>query len=158
MSEREVVFVEGMRTAFGRMGGTIRDIFASKLASIGIKGLLDKTRILEKAHVDSVFLGSAMPCSQSGNDNRGRTGIRAFSNFLCRPERMRSIIFSRFTDHNTCDQTNHDRAPKAPGIGKIKYFHNRKREGNNQYRTDIDTFTQRTQKLTLRGTFFCGTA
>ena len=70
MTEREVVFVEGMRTAFGRMGGTIRDIFASKLASIGIKGLLDKTKILEKAHVDCVFLGSAMPCCQSGNPAR----------------------------------------------------------------------------------------
>ena len=59
MADREVVFVDGVRTAFGRMGGTIRDIFASKLASIGIKGLLEKTKIKEKSHVDSVFLGSA---------------------------------------------------------------------------------------------------
>ena len=32
MSERDVVFVDGVRTAFGRMGGTIRDIGASQLA------------------------------------------------------------------------------------------------------------------------------
>ncbi|MBW2365158.1 MAG: acetyl-CoA C-acyltransferase, partial [Deltaproteobacteria bacterium] len=40
MTEREVVFVGAMRTAFGRMGGTIRDIFASKLAGIGLTGLI----------------------------------------------------------------------------------------------------------------------
>ncbi len=50
MSEREVVIVDAVRTAFGRMGGTLRDIFASKLAGIGIRGLLDKTGIQEKAH------------------------------------------------------------------------------------------------------------
>ncbi len=70
MAEREVVFIDGMRTAFGRMGGTIRDIFASKLASIGIKGLVEKTKITEKAHVDCVFLGSAAGCSHSMNPAR----------------------------------------------------------------------------------------
>lgn len=50
MSEREIVIVDAMRTTFGRMGGTLRDIFASKLAGIGIRGLLDKTGIPEKAH------------------------------------------------------------------------------------------------------------
>lgn len=67
---REVVIVEGMRTAFGRMGGTLRDIIAAKLAGIGIKGLLDKTKIKEKAHVDCVFMGSAMPCSHALNPAR----------------------------------------------------------------------------------------
>ena len=45
MAEREVVFVDAVRTAFGRMGGSLRDIPASKLASIAIKGLLEKTKI-----------------------------------------------------------------------------------------------------------------
>ncbi|MEA3222971.1 MAG: thiolase family protein [Thermodesulfobacteriota bacterium] len=67
---RDVVIVEGMRTAFGRMGGTLKDIFASKLAGIGIKGLLDKTKIKEKAHVDCVFLGSAAHCSHALNPAR----------------------------------------------------------------------------------------
>lgn len=70
MSEREVVFVEGMRTAFGRMGGTLKDITAEELGGIGIKGLIEKTKIHEKAHVDSVFLGSAAHCSRAINPAR----------------------------------------------------------------------------------------
>ncbi|MFH2132568.1 MAG: thiolase family protein [bacterium] len=70
MSTREVVIVEGVRTAFGRMGGTLRDIFCSRLGGLAIKGLLDKTKIAEKAHVDSVFLGSAAHCSQAMNPAR----------------------------------------------------------------------------------------
>jgi len=70
MSEREVVIVDAVRTAFGRMGGTLKDIFASKLAGIGIRGLLDKTGIQQRAHVDCVFLGTALGCSQSGNPAR----------------------------------------------------------------------------------------
>ncbi|MBT4269052.1 MAG: thiolase family protein [Deltaproteobacteria bacterium] len=73
MSTREVVLVEGVRTAFGRMGGTIRDYTCSQLGGMGIKGLLDKTKIAEKAHVDSVFLGSAIGCSNSGNPARWAT-------------------------------------------------------------------------------------
>lgn len=70
MSEREVVFVDGCRTAFGRMGGTLKDIFASKLAGIGIKGLVEKTKILEKGQVDGVMLGSAAHCSMALNPAR----------------------------------------------------------------------------------------
>ena len=70
MSEREVVFVEAMRTAFGRMGGTLRDITAEELAGIGIKGLIEKTKIHEKAHVDCVMLGSAAHCSRAMNPAR----------------------------------------------------------------------------------------
>jgi acetyl-CoA acetyltransferase family protein len=70
MTQREVVIVEGVRTAFGRMGGTLKDIYASKLGGIGIDGLLEKTKIKEKTHVDSVFLGSATGCSQAGNPAR----------------------------------------------------------------------------------------
>ena len=70
MSQREVVLVDGVRTGFGRMGGTIRDIFASKLASIAIKGLVEKTKIAEKGRIDSVFLGSAIGCSRAPNPAR----------------------------------------------------------------------------------------
>ena len=70
MSEREVVLVDGMRTAFGRMGGTIRDFFCSQLGGIALKGLLEKTKIAEKAHVDSVFAGSAAHCSHALNPAR----------------------------------------------------------------------------------------
>lgn len=64
---REVVFVEAVRTPFGRMGGSLRNHYASKLAGIGIQGLLDKTKIHEKAHVDCVFAGSATQCSTTLN-------------------------------------------------------------------------------------------
>lgn len=70
MQKREVVFVEGVRTAFGRMGGTLRDITASRLAGITIKGLLDKTKILEKAHVDTVMMGTAAHCLEGLNPAR----------------------------------------------------------------------------------------
>jgi acetyl-CoA C-acetyltransferase len=70
MSNREVVFVEGMRTAFGRMGGTLRDFTAEQLAGIGIKGLVEKTKIKEKGKVDCVFLGSAAHCSRAMNPAR----------------------------------------------------------------------------------------
>jgi acetyl-CoA C-acetyltransferase len=55
------------------MGGTIRDIGASKLAAIGIRGLVDKTTILDNAKVDSVFLGSAAHCSMAMNPARWAT-------------------------------------------------------------------------------------
>ncbi len=73
MSQREVVFVDGVRTAFGRMGGTIRDIGASRLAGIGIRGLVAKTKIAEKGKVDCVFLGSAAHCSLAFNPARWAT-------------------------------------------------------------------------------------
>ncbi len=70
MAEREVVFVDAVRTAFGRMGGTIRDYACSQLGAIALKGLVEKTKIKEKARVDSVFAGSATHCSMSGNPAR----------------------------------------------------------------------------------------
>lgn len=68
--EREVVFVDGVRTAFGRMGGTLKDIICSQLGGIGIRGLVEKTKITEKAKVDNVFCGSATGCSHAGNPAR----------------------------------------------------------------------------------------
>ncbi len=70
MSTTEVVFVDAVRTAFGRMGGAIRDIPASKLASIAIKGLVEKTGILKKGKVDSVIMGIAAHCSVAVNPAR----------------------------------------------------------------------------------------
>ena len=57
---RNVVIVDGVRTAFGRMGGTIRNFYMSELAAIAVKGLLDKTGIQERAFVDSVMVGAAL--------------------------------------------------------------------------------------------------
>lgn len=70
MSEREVVFVDGMRTPFGKLGGAMRDITAEELGGIGIKGLMQKTKIHEKTLVDSVILGAGWHCSRAINPAR----------------------------------------------------------------------------------------
>lgn len=70
MTTREVVIVDAVRTPFGRMGGTIRDFFCSQLGGIALKGLLDKTKVAEKTHVDCVMAGSATHCSRAMNPAR----------------------------------------------------------------------------------------
>ena len=68
--EKCIYIVDGVRTAFGKMGGTLKDIYGCKLASITIKGLLEKTEILNKAKVDCVMMGSAFHCALSSNPAR----------------------------------------------------------------------------------------
>lgn len=70
MAEREVVLVDGMRTPFGRMGGTLKDMFASQIGAVALKALVEKTKIAEKAHVDCAFMGTATGCSNTGNPAR----------------------------------------------------------------------------------------
>jgi len=58
---REVVFVEGIRTAFGTFGKTLRGILGEEIAGMTIKGLVEKSRVLEKGGVvDCCFMGSAI--------------------------------------------------------------------------------------------------
>lgn len=58
---REVVFAGGIRTAFGTLGKTLRNMMGEELAGLAIKGLIEKTKVLEKGGVvDSVFMGSAI--------------------------------------------------------------------------------------------------
>jgi acetyl-CoA acetyltransferase family protein len=73
MKTREVYLISGARTAFGRMGGTLKHLFGSKLASIAIRGLVEKTEILKKYRVDCVFVGSGFHCSQAQNPARWAT-------------------------------------------------------------------------------------
>jgi acetyl-CoA acetyltransferase family protein len=70
MEGQDVVFIDGVRTAFGRMGGSARDFSCSRLGATALKGLLDKTGILEKTTVDSVYAGTATHCSESWNPAR----------------------------------------------------------------------------------------
>ena len=68
---REVVFVDGMRTPFGKMGGTLKGIYATDLAAMTVKALVEKTGILEKGgKVDSVICGSAGGCGHSWSPAR----------------------------------------------------------------------------------------
>ena len=58
---REVVLVDGMRTAFGKRGGSLKDFDGSQLAVLVAKGLLAKTQLLERgAQPDTVMCGSAL--------------------------------------------------------------------------------------------------
>ena len=60
MSQREVVFVDGMRTPFGRMGGALKTIYSSDLAVVAVKALLEKTQLFERGgKIDSLFMGGA---------------------------------------------------------------------------------------------------
>jgi len=71
MGKRDVVFVDGVRTAFGTLGRTLRNFTMEQLGGIAIKGLLAKTKIIEKgAHVDSVFAGSAIGGTSALNPAR----------------------------------------------------------------------------------------
>ena len=63
---RNVVLVDGVRTAFGKVGGSIRQYPTSDLLSIAINGLLDKTQVLERGgKVDGFYAGSAFCDSQT---------------------------------------------------------------------------------------------
>ena len=70
MEKREVVFVDAMRLAFGKMGGSLKDFTGEELGAIALKALVEKTGITEKAHVDSVFAGSAFPMAYAMNPAR----------------------------------------------------------------------------------------
>jgi acetyl-CoA acetyltransferase family protein len=71
MSKRDVVFVDGARTAFGTFGKTIRNFTMEELGGIALKGLVEKSKILEKGGaVDAVFMGSAIGSKVAGNPAR----------------------------------------------------------------------------------------
>ena len=57
---REVVFVDGMRTPFGKQGGTLKDICGSDLAAMTVKALVAKTGIYEKG-------GKVLVCGNGGS-------------------------------------------------------------------------------------------
>ena len=68
---REVVFVDGMRTPFGKMGGSVKTFASADLAVVAVKALLKKTGILERGgKVDSVMCGSAAVCSKTWSPAR----------------------------------------------------------------------------------------
>ena len=64
---REVVFVDGARSAFCNMGGGLRDLASTEIAGFVMKGLLRKTGILEKGKVDGVVCGNALRDSKASN-------------------------------------------------------------------------------------------
>ena len=68
MSKREVVFVDGARTAFGTFGKTLRNFTIEQLGGFALKGLVEKSKILERGGVvDAVYAGSAQPGNSALN-------------------------------------------------------------------------------------------
>ena len=58
---RNVVIVDGVRTGFGKLGGSLRQFGMSDLAAKAIDGLLEKTQLLERGgKVEGVYMGSAL--------------------------------------------------------------------------------------------------
>ena len=70
---RKVIIVDGLRTAFGRMGGGLKTYYTSELLGMTIKGLVEKTGIQERAAVEGVFAGSAMNDAHCNNIARFAT-------------------------------------------------------------------------------------
>lgn len=60
MNTREVVFVDGCRSAFANLGGGLRTMAGSDIAAEVVRGLLDRTGILARGKVDSLFAGCAL--------------------------------------------------------------------------------------------------
>lgn len=57
---REVVIVDGVRSAFTNFGGALRSLASVDIAAHVVNGLLDRTGILERGTVDSLMAGCAL--------------------------------------------------------------------------------------------------
>ena len=62
---REVVIVEGVRSAFGKRGGGLKDLAGTEIAGQVIRGLVDRTNILERGHVDDLMMGNVIEDEKS---------------------------------------------------------------------------------------------
>jgi len=60
MVMKNVVFVDALRTPFGKMGGGLKKFYPSELGGMVVKSLVDRSGILERGgKVNCVFMGSA---------------------------------------------------------------------------------------------------
>ncbi len=57
---REVVIVDGARSAFGEFGGGLKTLAGTEIAGLVVKGLLEKTGIQERGGIDSLICGCAL--------------------------------------------------------------------------------------------------
>ena len=57
---REVVIVDGARSAFGKMGGELKKLIATDIGAFVVKGLINRAGINERGvHIDDLMSGSA---------------------------------------------------------------------------------------------------
>ena len=74
MSKRDIVFVDGVRTAFGTFGKTLRNFTMEQLGGLALKALVERSKILEKGGVvDAVYMGSATGATSAMNPARWAT-------------------------------------------------------------------------------------
>ena len=66
MQYRDVVIVDGCRTAVGSMGGSLKPLHANELAGVVMNALIERTGI-EKGLVDEVVLGQCRQTSDESN-------------------------------------------------------------------------------------------
>lgn len=66
---KEAVIIDGVRTAIGKMGGTLSAFRPEELAAFALRGLLDKTGI-DPSIVDDILIGHA--CTNNAAVNIGR--------------------------------------------------------------------------------------
>ena len=68
---RNVVIVDGVRTGFGKLGGSLRQFPMTHLAAMAIDGLLKKTELIERGgKVDGLYMGSALHDNQTHSPAR----------------------------------------------------------------------------------------
>lgn len=68
----EAFIIDGMRTAIGRMGGSLSGFRPEELAAFALKGLIEKTEI-DPAGIDDVLVGHA--CTNNAAVNIGRWAL-----------------------------------------------------------------------------------
>ncbi len=71
MDEKDIVFIDGVRTAVGRFGGAIKDFRAQDLGGHVIKYLLERTR-LDAEQIDEVVMGN---CHYNGYPGVARLSL-----------------------------------------------------------------------------------
>lgn len=110
---RNVVLVDGVRTAFGNVGGSIMQFPTSELLSIVINGLLDKTQILERGgKVDGFYAGGAFCDSQT----------QAMARYATLCSRLPQDVWSSFVERqcgSAIDSINHAAAAIMVGSADV---------------------------------------
>jgi acetyl-CoA acetyltransferase family protein len=72
----DIVFCAAVRTGFGTFGGTLKDFTATDLGVIAAEAALDRSG-LDRASVDHVIVGNAMPTSRDAMYCARHVGLRA---------------------------------------------------------------------------------
>ena len=118
---REVVLVDGMRTAFGKRGGSLKEFSGSQLAVLVAKGLLKKTQLLERgAKPDTILCGSALLDSGTSTPARYVALGCGLEDTIADEGSALGHKFNKYTSNNdaTCEQDGTKTATCANGCGK----------------------------------------